>query len=184
MAAQNYDIDTSHSGIHFSVRHMMIAKVRGAFSSWSGRLTLDESDLSKSSFTATINAASIDTKDEKRDGHLKSADFFDAEKYPALTFVSRRVEAKGSDLKVTGDLTIRGVTREVTLDVERNGAGKDPWGNARQAFSARGSVDRRDYGLTWNAALETGGVLVGEKVEIELDISAVAAAAAPELKSA
>jgi polyisoprenoid-binding protein YceI len=181
MAAQNYDIDVSHSGIHFSVRHMMIAKVRGTFAKWSGSITLDESDPSKSSFTASIDVASIDTKDEKRDAHLKSADFFDVEKNPTIIFVSRRVEAKGNDLKVTGDFTLHGITREVSLEVERTGGGKDPWGNARQGFSARGSVDRRDFGLTWNTALETGGVLVGEKVEFEIEVSAVAAA---EKKSA
>ena len=181
MAAQTYDIDASHSGIHFSVRHMMIAKVRGSFASFSGRITLDESDLSKSSFSATIDASSIDTKEPKRDGHLKSADFFDTEKYPTITFASRRAEAKGSDLRVVGDLTMHGITREVTLDLERLGSGKDPWGNARQGFAARGSVNRTDFGLNWNTALETGGVLVGEKVEIEIEVSAVAAA---EKKSA
>jgi polyisoprenoid-binding protein YceI len=174
MAQQTWNVDTSHSQLHFSVRHMMIAKVRGSFTKWSGAITLDD-DLAKSSVQVTAEIAGIDTADEKRNGHLKSPDFFDAEKFPKLTFNSKRVEGSGDRFKVVGDLVMHGVTKEVTLDVQREGAGKDPWGNERQAFSAKTHLNRNDFGLKWNQALETGGVLVGEKVEIEAEISAVKA---------
>jgi polyisoprenoid-binding protein YceI len=123
----------------------------------------------------SADVASIDTREEKRDGHLKSPDFFDAEKFPKLTFASKRVEGQGDRFKVVGDLTLHGVTKEVTLDITSEGSGKDPWGNERRAFSAHGHLNRSDFGLKWNQALETGGVLVGEKVDIEAEISAIKA---------
>jgi polyisoprenoid-binding protein YceI len=174
MAKQTWNIDPSHSGLHFSVRHMMIAKVRGAFTQWGGQITLDD-DLTQSSVQVSAEVASINTADEKRDGHLKSPDFFDAAKFPKMTFASKRVEGKGDQFKVVGDLSLHGVTHEVTLEVHREGAGKDPWGNERQAFSVKGHLNRYDFDLKWNQALETGGVLVGEKVEVESEISAVKA---------
>jgi polyisoprenoid-binding protein YceI len=170
-----FTVDKSHSRIGFVVRHMVVSKVRGAFGSWEATAELDTSDLTKSKVSATIDVSSIDTKEEKRDAHLRSADFFDAEKYPKITFVSKRIEAKGkNEFAVVGDLTIRGTTREVTLVAEALGAGKDPWGNQRMGFELRGAIDRKDFGLTWNQVLEAGGVLVGEKVEIEIDLQVVA----------
>lgn len=176
MARSNWNIDTTHSGIHFSVRHMVIAKVRGSFRKYSGTVALDEQDLTASSVSVRIEAASIDTGVEQRDNHLRSADFFDVEKFPALTFQSTKVEkGSGNSLRVTGNLTIRDVTREVVLEAEQLGIGKDPWGNIKAAFEAKTSVDRSDFGLKWNQALEAGGVLVGEKVEISLELQAVKA---------
>lgn len=172
-----YTIDNAHSDIGFSVRHMVFAKVRGHFTKWTANLVLNESDVAKSSVDVSIDAASIDTREPQRDGHLRSGDFLDAEKYPKITYKSRRIEgAGGKKYKVTGDLTIHGVTREVPLEVEETGRGKDPWGNHRIGFSARTSIERSAFGLKWNQALETGGVLVADRVDIELDIEAVAAA--------
>lgn len=172
-----WNIDTSHSSISFSVRHMVIAKVRGAFDRFEGSIELDEANPAASKVAVRIDASSIDTREPKRDAHLRSADFFDVEKYPELTFESTKVEKVGDDYRVTGALTIHGVTKEVELGVEALGTGKDPWGNDRVAFSATTSVNRKDFGLSWNQALETGGVLVGEKIEIALDVQAVKAAA-------
>lgn len=169
-----WNIDTSHSGIHFTVRHMVFAKVHGRFSKWTATFALDEANLAASKVTVDIDAASIDTAEEKRDGHLKSPDFLDVANHPKVTFVSKSVEGGGDSFKVKGDLTVRGATKEVTLDVEKTGAGKDPWGNARIAFTAKTSINRKDFGLTWNQALEAGGVLVGEKVDIEIEVQAVA----------
>jgi polyisoprenoid-binding protein YceI len=170
----NYAIDTSHSEVSFTVRHMMFAKVRGQFKTWNATLSFDAADASKSSVQAEVDVASIDTRDEKRDGHLKSDDFFSADKFPKLAFKSKRIERAGKGYKLTGDLTIRDVTREITLDVEQTGSGKDPWGNQRLGFTATGSLNRTDYGLKWNQALETGGVLVGEHIDIEIDVEAIA----------
>ncbi|HVG61368.1 MAG TPA: YceI family protein [Hyalangium sp.] len=176
MASATWNIDTTHSAIHFTARHMVIAKVRGSFRRYSGTVSLDEQDLTASSVSVRIDAASIDTGVEQRDNHLRSADFFDVEKFPAITFQSTKVEkSSGTGLRVTGNLTMRDVTREVVLEAEQLGIGKDPWGNVKVAFEAKTSVDRRDFGLKWNQALETGGVLVGEKVEISLEIQAVKA---------
>jgi polyisoprenoid-binding protein YceI len=176
--ARTYKIDTSHSHTGFAVRHLVIAKVRGEFATWEGTITLDDNDITKSSVQVEIDAASISTKDEKRDAHLRSADFFDVEKFPKLTFASTKVVATdGKVRQLIGDLTIHGVTREVTLEVEDEGRAKDPWGGERAAFSARTKINRGDYGLKFNMVLETGGVMVGEAVEITLDIEAVAAAA-------
>jgi polyisoprenoid-binding protein YceI len=169
-----YSIDNAHSEVGFSIRHMVFAKVRGSFTQWTAQFAFDAADPSKSSVEATIDVGSINTREEKRDGHLKSADFFDVAKYPKMTFKSAKVEsAGGKHYKVTGNLTIRDVTKPVVLAVEELGRGKDPWGNERVAFGAKATIDRGDFGLKWNQALEAGGVLVGEKVEIELDIQAV-----------
>ena len=169
----NYTIDTAHSEVSFTVRHMMFAKVRGAFNKWTAKLSYDGSNPSKSSVEVDVDVASIDTRDDKRDGHLRSDDFFSAEKYPKMTFKSRSVEKAGNGYKVAGDLTIRDVTRPVVLDVEATGGGKDPWGNQRLGFTARGSLNRSDWGLKWNQALETGGVLVSDKVDLEVEIQAI-----------
>lgn len=172
-----WNIDTSHSGINFSVRHMVFAKVRGRFSSWRGALRLDPADLTRAGVEAEIDAASIDTGVADRDNHLRSADFFDVERFPQLRFKSSKVERAGDErYRVHGELTIRDVTRAVVLEVEYGGQAKDPWGNTRAAFTAKTAVNRGDFGLKWNQALETGGVLVGERIEIELEIQAVQAA--------
>ncbi|RKH14926.1 polyisoprenoid-binding protein [Corallococcus sp. CA053C] len=181
MASNLWNIDTTHTGIHFSVRHMVIAKVRGSFQQFSGTLTLDEENPTASAVSVRIDTASINTGVAQRDNHLRSADFFDVEKFPAITFQSTKVEqASGKGLRVTGNLTIRDITREVVLEAEALGVGKDPWGNLKAAFEAKGTVDRRDFGLTWNQALETGGVLVGEKIEITLEVQAARAQTAEQ----
>ena len=185
MATQRWNIDTSHSGVHFTVRHMVISKVRGAFGRWQGVVDFDEQDPSQSRVSVRIDAASIDTREPKRDAHLKSADFFDVEAHPALTFESTKVEKRDGDrYLVTGDLTIRGVTRQVELETEYLGTGKDPWGNARLGFAARTSINRKEFGLNWNQVLEAGGVLVGEKIEIALDVEAVREQAAEQAAAA
>lgn len=178
MTTARWDIDVGHSAIHFYVRHMVISKVHGRFARWSGALELDTADLTRSSVDVRIEAASIDTQVADRDAHLRSADFLDVEKHPELSFRSRRIEKAGDRYRVAGELTLHGVTREVVLDAEFAGTGKDPWGNERAGFSAKASVDRRDFGLVWNAALEAGGVLVGEKVEIAIELEAVKKVAA------
>ncbi len=169
-----YAIDTTHSEIGFSVRHMMFAKVRGQFKAWTATFAFDAADPSKSTVEVSVDVASIDTREEKRDGHLRSDDFFAAEKFPKMTFKSKRVERAGEGhYKLVGDLTIRDATHEVSLDVEQTGGGKDPWGNTRLGFSARTSIARSEFGLKWNQALETGGLLVSDKVEIEVEVSAI-----------
>jgi polyisoprenoid-binding protein YceI len=175
---ETWSVDASHSSVGFVARHMLISKVHGTFKSFDGRLELDESDLTRSAIEVTIDATSVDTAEPKRDAHLRSADFFDVEKYPSLTFRSSQIEKRGDGFAVTGDLTIHGVTREVVLDVNLEGRGKDPWGGERIAFTARTSVRREDFGLTWNQLLETGGVLVSSKIDIELDVQAVKAKSA------
>ncbi len=172
----NWSFDTAHSSIGFTVRHLMISKVRGHFGRWTGTFDYDEQDPTRSRLEVQIDAASIDTREDKRDAHLRSPDFFDVEKYPQLTFKSTRVERDGGDdFVVTGDLAIHGVTRAVSLKVEGLGRSKDPWGGERVGFSASTSINRKDFGLHWNVALETGGVLVGEKIEIAIEIEAVRA---------
>jgi polyisoprenoid-binding protein YceI len=174
MATEKWDIDAVHSSIGFTVRHMVVAKVHGQFTKWAGTLELDPGQLTTSKVDITIDAASIDTRDEKRDGHLKSADFLDVEKQPNITFKSKLIEKKGNDAyRMMGDLTIRGVTRDVVLDVEFGGRAKDPWGGDRMGFTAKGKIDRKDFGAKWNAALETGGVLVGDTVDLTIEIEAV-----------
>lgn len=169
-----WEIDPSHSSASFSVRHMMIAKVHGAFSKLSGSLRLDRIDPNRSTVEAIIDASSIDTREPKRDEHLRSADFFDVQKFPSITFKSKTVRQDGSDVQVVGDLTLHGVTREVTLAVEGlDSEMKDPWGNIKIGASASTKIKRKDFGLNWNAALETGGVLVGDDVTITLDVQFV-----------
>jgi polyisoprenoid-binding protein YceI len=169
-----YQIDSAHSSAQFTVRHMMISNVRGDFTKVSGTIAYDPADAANSTVEASIDAASIDTRDAQRDGHLKSADFFDVEKYPTLTFRSKAIAADHGEWKVTGDLTIHGVTREAVLRVEGpTPEAKDPWGNARIGATATAKINRKDFGLTWNAALEAGGVLVGEEVKILIDLEAI-----------
>lgn len=170
----SFDIDLTHSEIGFTVRHMMFAKVRGQFKSWSSSVAFDGQDPTKATIEVQVDTASIDTREDKRDGHLRSADFFDAEKFPKMIFKSKRIERAGdAEYKVVGDLTIRDVTREITLDVEQTGSGKDPWGNQRLGFSAKAAIQRSDWGLKWNQALEAGGVLVSEKVDIHVEVQLV-----------
>jgi polyisoprenoid-binding protein YceI len=178
MATQRWNIDSSHSGVHFTVRHLVISKVRGSFGKYQGTIDFDAENPAASKVAVRIDAASIDTREEKRDAHLRSPDFFDVEKFPELTFTSTKVEKSGDDYRVSGELTIHGVTQPVVLEAEFLGNGKDPWGNERIGFAAKTTVNRKDFGLSWNQALETGGVLVGEKIEIALDVQAVKAAAA------
>lgn len=169
-----WKLDASHSAIEFSVRHMMISKVRGHFSRFEGALELDPSDLTRARVEATIDAASLDTAEDKRDAHLRSADFFDAEEHPKLSFRSTSITKKGERrYELVGELTIRDVTRPISFDVTVEGPAKDPWGNQRLGFSLKGELDREDYGLTWNQALEAGGVLVGKKVEIAAELQAI-----------
>lgn len=171
--AGRYALDVAHSSVEFTVRHLMISKVRGRFAKFEGTLSLpDGSDL-PSALEVSVDAASIDTREEQRDAHLRSADFFETEKYPTLRFVSKRIEGSSSHFRVTGDLTIHGVTREVTFDAQFEGRGGDPWGGQRVAYSASAAVNRKDFGLAWNAALETGGVVVSDEVKIELNVEAV-----------
>jgi polyisoprenoid-binding protein YceI len=175
MTTQRWNIDTTHSAIQFTVRHMVVAKVRGRFTRWDGSIQFDEQDPAASSVEVTIDASSIETNEPKRDAHLRSADFFDVEKFKELTFRSKKVLLADSQLTVLGELTIHGVTREVVLEGEYVGTQKDPYGGTRVGFSAKTTINRKDYGLHWNVALEAGGVLVGDKVEIALDVEAVAA---------
>lgn len=171
-----YNIDPSHSSANFSVKHMMIAKVHGGFEKISGKFTYDPQNLKESSVEAAIEVATINTRDAQRDTHLKSADFFEVEKYPMMIFKSSEFKQDGNDnLLVTGDLTIRDITKKVTLVVDEQPSAehKDPWGNTKIGLSAKTKVNRKDFGLTWNAALEAGGVLVGEDINITLDIQFV-----------
>jgi polyisoprenoid-binding protein YceI len=172
-----WTIDPKHSLVELSVRHMMITTVKGRFADVSGTIIMDEANPASSSVEAEIAAASIDTREEQRDAHLRSADFLDAETYPKITFKSTSVEgAKGSDrLKVRGDLTIRGATRQVVLDTTLNGRGKNPMGQEVAGFTAETTINRRDFGLNWNAALETGGMLVSDTVKILIEVQAGAA---------
>lgn len=176
MTTNTWTIDASHSGIHFSVRHMVFAKVRGRFGAYSGTLKLDEADLTRSAVEVEIDAESIDTGVADRDKHLRSADFLDVASFPKLRFVSKKIEKQGSGYLVHGELTIRDVTRAVTLEAEFGGKAKDPWGNERVGFTAKTTLERGDFGLKWNQALEAGGVLVGERIDIELEVELVKAA--------
>jgi polyisoprenoid-binding protein YceI len=174
MATERWEIDASHSGIHFSVRHLVIAKVRGQFTRWSGALLVPDGDFTRASVEAVIDASSIETGVADRDAHLKSADFFDTAQYPEIVFKASEFEPQGdAEGRLRGSLTIKGVTRDAVLTVERHGQLKDPWGNERAAFSAKTAIDRKDFGLTWNQALETGGVMVGDRVDLEFEIEAV-----------
>ncbi len=170
--AGTYEIDPAHSVVEFQVRHLGLAKVRGRFNTFSGTIEIGD-DPTESRVDVTIEAASIDTRDEQRDAHLRSPDFLDVENHPTLEFRSTTVRLDGDDPRVEGLLTVRGVTRPVTLDVEFEGATPDPWGNERIGVSATTDVNREDFGLTWNQALETGGWLVGKSVRIELSVEAI-----------
>ncbi len=173
--ATPWTIDADHSNVGFSVSHLMVSHVKGNFNKYTGVVDLNDKDITKSNVNVSIDAASINTNVQKRDEHLRSADFFDVAKYPTLTFVSKKWAraAKGA-LKVTGDLTIHGVTREVVLNVAPfSKESKDPWGNFRRGTSATTTINRKDYGLVWNQALETGGVAVGEDVNISLEVEMV-----------
>lgn len=172
LVAGTYAIDASHSEVGFVARHAMVTKVRGRFTEVEGTITFADS-VEASSATATISAASVTTGSEQRDGHLQSPDFFDVATYPSITFTSTGVRAEGGEFVLEGDLTIKDVTKRVTVPVEFEGTATDPFGNQRAGFSAAFDVDREDWGLTWNAALETGGVLVSKKVKLQLDISAI-----------
>jgi len=173
VAASTYVVDTAHSQIHFSVTHLMFFKVRGTFTEFSGTVDIDPAAKTLTAARATINTASVDTRDVKRDEHLRSADFFDAANHPAINFTSKSVSGSGDNITVVGDITIRGVTKEITLKGSFVGAMTDHMGNERAGFVATGEVNRKDFGLNWNRALETGGVVVGDKVEIGLEIAAV-----------
>ena len=166
-------IDNSHTLVEFSVRHLMISTVKGRFGEVSGKVVADDANPAGAQIEATINVASIDTREAQRDAHLRSADFFDAENFPTLTFRSTRIEKAGDGMKVTGDLTIRGTSREVVLDVTSEGRVKDPWGGERAGYSATTKIRRSDFGLTWNMALETGGVVVGDDIKIALEVELV-----------
>jgi polyisoprenoid-binding protein YceI len=176
-AVSTWNLDPAHSVAEFKVKHMMISNVKGQFAKVSGALTFDETDLTKSYVEASIEAASINTREDQRDNHLKSADFFHVEQHPTLSFKSTRItQARDGELKVSGDLTIRGVTRTVVFTAEGPTApAKDPWGNTRIGLSATTKINRKDFGLTWNAALEMGGILVGDEVTITLDVQFVKA---------
>jgi len=173
--ASTWQIDPDHSSFQFKVRHLMVSNVKGGFTKASGVVTIDEKDISNLKVELTIDAASVSTDHAKRDEHLRGPDFFDVAKYPTLTFVSKKVIKAGPEnLKVTGDLTIHGVTREVTVDVEGpTPEVKDPWGNFRRGATATTKINRKDFGLTWNRALETGGVVVGDDVNIYVEVELV-----------
>jgi polyisoprenoid-binding protein YceI len=170
----SWTIDPAHSHIQFAVRHMMISTVRGEFENFSGTIDFDPDRPEQTQVYAEIDTASLTTRDETRDNHLRSADFFDVETYPVITFQSTRVEPQGSRKgKLVGDLTIRGVTREVVLDVEYSGTALSPWGQTSAGFSASTTINRKEWGLNWNQALETGGVLVGDSVKISIELELV-----------
>jgi polyisoprenoid-binding protein YceI len=168
-----WKIDPSHSSVEFAVKHLMISTVKGRFADIEGTVHIVDGAPSRSSVTATLKAASIDTRTGQRDDHLRSADFLDAVNFPEITFQSTRVSGDASEFTVTGNLTIRGVTKEITLQAQNEGAGKDPWGGERIGFSATTKLDRRAFGLTYNQALETGGVLVGNDVKISIEVEVI-----------
>jgi len=177
-ATETYLFDKSHSKVGFQIRHWL-TKVEGRFTAYDGKILIDREKPANSSVEMTIQASSIDTGQERRDNHLRSADFFDVERFPTIAFRSREVRPTGAgDFSVVGDLTIRDVTRDVTLEVTDEGRGTDPWGGERAGFSATAEIDRRDFGLTWNQALEAGGVLVGNEIRISLEVELVKQAAA------
>jgi polyisoprenoid-binding protein YceI len=177
LAAGTYTIDPSHSRIGFVARHAMVTKVRGSFNEFEATIDVDTDDITRSSARVAIKGASIDTRNEQRDGHLRSNDFLDIENHPEITFTSTDVQWLGEDVvRVTGDLTIKGTTRPVTIDFTYEGAAVDPFGNLRVGFEGSVVINRKDWGVNWNAALEAGGVLVSEKVTLEFEVSAIKAA--------
>lgn len=174
-SASTWSIDPDHSTVGFKVKHMMVSNVYGKFEKHAGVIELDDKDITKSKVQVTIDTNSVNTNVQKRDEHLRSADFFDVAKHPTMTFVSKKVAKAGKDrLKVTGDLTLHGVTKQVVLDVEGpTKESKDPWGNIRKGVTATTKINRKDFGLVWNGVLETGGVAVGDEVTITLEIEAI-----------
>ena len=168
-----WTLDPTHTTIEFVAKHMMITTVKGRFAEFAGTIVADEARLEDSTVEVTMQAASLDTRSEQRDAHLRSPDFLDVEQYPEVTFRSTGLRGTKESFKLTGDLTIRGVTRPITLDVTFEGEGKDPWGGTRASFSAKGKFDRRDFGLTWNVALETGGILVSNEIKINIEAQVV-----------
>lgn len=170
----SWQLDKAHSSINFSVRHMMISTVRGRFEEFDGTFDLNEADPTQSKIEVVIQAASINTKEAQRDGHLRSADFFDVEKYPTITFKSKRIEKVDSEhARLIGNLTIKDVTKEVALNVEYAGQGKSPWGTIVAGFTAQTKINRKDWGLAWNVALETGGVLVSDEISINIELEVI-----------
>jgi polyisoprenoid-binding protein YceI len=175
MAAKQWEVDRAHSSIQFVARHMLITKVRGRFRRWEGSFLLDEKDITNSQIDVSIDAASIDTNDDKRDAHLRSPDFLDVMTFPKITFKSTRIAVTAPGrLDVSGELTIRDVTKSITLAVQSMGRAKDPWGNTKIAFSGTVAIQREEFGARWNQALETGGFLVSKQVEVELELQAIA----------
>jgi polyisoprenoid-binding protein YceI len=168
-----WKLDPAHTSVEFSAKHLMITTVKGRITDIEGTIYTDEKDLKNSSVEATLRAVSLDTRTDQRDQHLRSADFLDVEKFPEIRFRSTRIQGDKQSFKLTGDLTIRDVTKPITLDVEFEGETKDPWGGQRLGFSASGKIDRREFGLTWNQALEAGGVVVGNDIKINLEVQAV-----------
>jgi polyisoprenoid-binding protein YceI len=177
MSAENWTLDTVHSSVNFWVRHLMVTKVHGRFAKWTGTLAFDEQAPASSRLEVEIDASSVDTKEPGRDAHLRSADFFDVEKFPTLKFVATKIEKTGdNEFKLDGDLTMHGATHPVSLDVEYNGRAKHPQMGERAGFSARGSLNRKEWGLVWNQALDAGGLALSDKIEIVLEIEAIKAA--------
>lgn len=173
MSKSTWVLDPSHSSVDFSIRHLVIAKVKGTFTDFSANIVADPEDLTTAELEFTVQTASVDTRNEDRDNHLRSGDFFDSENFPAMTFKATNIVKKSNgEYDITGDLTIRGVTRQETFSASYGGMAKDPWGNEKVGFDVSGTIVRSEYGLTWNAALETGGVLVGDQVQISLDVQA------------
>lgn len=170
-----YKLDPAHTTVEFVVRHLMITKVRGRFAAFDGQIELVPGSDLPLTISAVIDAGSIDTREDQRDGHLRSADFFEVDKYPQLSFESERIDGTPDEFMIDGKLTIHGVTRNVTLRGNFEGRANDPWGGVRIGYSAHTTINRKDFGLTWNAALETGGVVVGDEVRIELNVEAVLA---------
>lgn len=176
MTISKWALDAGHSSVDFSVKHMMIANVKGTFKDFDATIEADPADLTTANIEFSVETASVDTRNNDRDAHLRSGDFFDVENHPKMTFKSTSITKNDDgEYDVTGDLTIKGTTKPQTFSVTFEGSGKDPWGNEKAGFSVEGSINRSDYGLTWNAALETGGVLVGDKVKISLDVQAARA---------
>jgi polyisoprenoid-binding protein YceI len=173
MTKSHWNVDATHSSIDFTIRHMMIAKVKGSFNSFEAQIEADPEDLTNANVEFSIDLSSIDTRNADRDNHLRTGDFFDIEQYPKMTFQSTSITKKGDgEYNVTGNVTLHGVTRPETFVVSFEGAGKDPWGNEKVGFSGNGSLKRSDYGLTYNAALETGGVLIGDEVKVFIEVEA------------
>ncbi|MEO7457511.1 MAG: YceI family protein [Gemmatimonadaceae bacterium] len=170
-----WKIDPSHTTVEFSAKHIMFTTVKGRFANVDGSITIEGDNPAASAVSVTMETASIDTRNEQRDGHLRSPDFLDAAQYPAVTFASTKIVGDKDAFRMTGDLTIRGTTRPVTLDVTYEGQGTDPWGGERIGFSAAGKIDRREFGLTWNQALEAGGVLVSNEIKIQIDAQIIRA---------